>query len=108
MDMFSRMISLALLKNAVPGWFGKNFFPNQGGVFGNTNHCKTRADQLSQRKVSKVGKKPTSLESHLFPMTRVFQPRGKTDAYFCCTKVHFFYFDISEILCRNIIIKFVA
>ena len=84
------MISLAPLGNAVPRWFGKNFFPNQRGVFGNTNHCKTRADQLSQRKASKVGKNPNSLKSHLFPMARVFQPRSKTDAYFCCTKVHFF------------------
>ena len=88
--MFSRMISLAPLKNAVPRWFGKNFFPNQLGVFGNTNHCKTRADQLSQRKVSKVGKNSTSLKSHLFPMTRVLQPQSKMDAYFWCTKVHFF------------------
>ena len=34
---------LVLLRFTVPRWFGNNFFPIQGGVFGNTNHCKTRA-----------------------------------------------------------------
>ena len=37
----------------------EEFLPKPVGcIFGNTNHCKTRADQLSQRKASKVSKNP--------------------------------------------------
>ena len=89
---YSRLavISLALLRNAGTPHVWEEFLPNQRVVFGNTNHCKTRADQLSrQRKASKVSKNLNTLKSHLFPMARVFQPRSKTDAYFCFTKVHF-------------------
>ena len=37
----------------------EEFLPKPVGcIFGNTNHCKTGADQLSQRKASKVSKNP--------------------------------------------------
>ena len=55
------MTSFTMLRNVVPRWFGKIFLPNQRGGFGNVNHCKTRANILSQRKVSKVGKSSNTL-----------------------------------------------
>ena len=57
----SLMTSFTMLRNVVPRWFGKIFLPNQRGGFGNVNHCKTRANKLSQRKVSKVGKSSSTL-----------------------------------------------
>ena len=65
------MTSFTMLRNVVPRWFGKIFLPNQRGGFGNVNHCKTRANKLSQRKVSKVGKSSNTL-SHIYLQWREF------------------------------------
>ena len=60
---------LALLRFAVPRWFGNNFFPNQRGVFGNTNHCKTRAhaEQIKSEKGVKSRQKPQLPQEPFIP-----------------------------------------